>query len=394
MNPRSQHLSDSAIPTILLVDDAPSNLELLKGLLKDSGHNLVTAKDGREALQSIVENPPDLILLDVMMPEVDGFAVCCAVKSDDRTRRIPVIMLTALNEVDDYIRAIQCGADDFLTKPFNPHVLMARVKGYIHAKQMADEIDRQKEFRHDLMRMVAHDLNNHMGAVLGYLELLMTRSSIPDGDRRKVEKAQQSAEEAARMLRNFMTLEKWDAGTLTTTCQDLDLCEELRRATQMKEIVLQKKALELVMEGATSCICSFDPELTSRTIHNLLDNAVKYAPPGTPIRIGVETNDGGVAFTISNSGPAIPAEDLNRVFDRFYQVKSGDVLQSRGTGLGLAFCKMAVEAQGGIITIVSPNPGESAGVTFCVSLQPRSESGALETPPETAETEQVCGVEA
>ena len=355
-------------PTILLVDDTQLNLELLKGFLSDEEFRLMEAHNGREAIELIAARPPDLILLDVMMPEMDGFTVCQRIRENPEWRAIPVIVLTVLNEVGDHVKAITSGADDFITKPFHPTVLLARVRSYLRAKQLADEVRLLNTFRHEMLRMVAHDLNNHMGAVLGYVELLEHRTDLPPSAHSQVQKALRSSEEAARLLHNFMALEKRESGSLTLACAPVDLAVLVRRAAALKEVVIGGGGLTVSLEGPDKLDCTCDADLVARVISNLLDNAVKFAPSGTTVAIHWAAINGRATFAICNHGPMIPAAEQTLVFDKFYQVKNRPELQPRGCGLGLAFCKMVTDAHGGEIKIVSPMIGQTDGVRVEVSL--------------------------
>jgi two-component system sensor histidine kinase/response regulator len=375
VNDRAATPTGAPNPTVLIVDDAPANVELIEGFLENLNYRLTRAANGTEALRAIRDDPPDVILLDIMMPDIDGFEVCSQIKSSEQTRSIPVIMLTALNEIDDYVRAIDCGADDFISKPCNPAILRARIRGYVRQKQLVDRLDRAQEFREDFVRMLAHDLNNHMGAVLGYVELLTTRPDLSEKARMLAHKAMRSLDEGVRLLNNFTGIEKFEANRMTVAVQPVDLIPIVRRAIELRELLWKSRALEIGFESPDSLTAFVDPDLIARVIANLLDNAAKYAPDHSPVHLRCSTCPNKILFSVANHGPIISAEDQHNMFEKFHQLEARPQSSPRGCGLGLAFSRMAMQAQGGMIGVTSPAPGWDDGVCFEVVLRATPPAG-------------------
>jgi len=259
-------------------------------------------------------------------------------------------------------------------------VLRARVQSYIKSRKTSAALARQEQFRYELLRMVAHDLNNHIGAVLGYIELLLSTNDLSDAGQRRAEKAMRSVEEAARLLRNFMGIEKMESGTLVIHAADVDLGAICRRFTDVREVVWRGRGLSMEMHLSPDLKCEADPDLLERVVQNVLDNAIKYAPEDTPIAITGSVDDTHVTVSIANRGEVIPADELEHMFDKFYQIRTRPEHSRGGSGLGLSFCRMAIERIGGSIYATSPVAGESEGV--CVTLRvPRR---SAEAPNKTA----------
>jgi signal transduction histidine kinase len=353
---------------VLIVDDEPANLTLLSGILTNAGYHNRKALDGYTALEFISEDEFDLILLDIMMPDIDGFEICEQLKSSPETNHIPIVIITALDDVEDYVRAIELGADDFLVKPVNPHILLARVKSYIKSKRQADDIIRLNQLKHDLTHMIVHDLKNPMTAVIAQLELLLFTGSLENSFEQAIRNCLNSTEEMHSLIDNILRIEKMESGGLRLNLSTVDLSRLAKQVIDSHSAKCESRRLKIISRIPDELKCRCDLELVRRVLQNLFTNALKFAPEGSAIEVAAGKNKNQIYLWIANRGPTIPRDQAEKVFDKFTQVEGGLMGPSEGVGLGLAFCKLAVDAHAGAIRLVSPPEGWPDGVRFEITF--------------------------
>ncbi len=370
-------------PLILVADDVPANVELLFDQLHTLGFRTIAAVDGPTALSVCIEHHPDLCILDVAMPAGDlgvdhrstGFEVCRRLKRDPRTSRIPVIFVTALNDTSDRVKGIEAGGDDFLTKPHNRLVLGARVRSLLKLKAATDALEDSykrlrelEKMRDDLMKMIVHDLKTPLTSVLATLEM------VGDGDfgevslnqRRALSDAETKAEELLGLIGDLLEVAKVEETGLI-----LDR-ESIAPGAFIAEVV-HEWHVRFTQEGATVVTAvsedapTFDADkpLLKRVFSNILQNALTHSGNAIELKISVRGEEDGLLFAIQDNGPGIPEEFHDLIFQKFGRVKTGSVPRVRSSGLGLAFCKLVVEAHGGRIWVRSAS---GAGSTFYVQL--------------------------
>ena len=372
-------------PTLLIVDDEERNIRLLKALLAPQNYNLREAVNGEEALRRIGENPPDMILLDVMMPGIDGFEVCRFLKQDEKTKTIPVILVTALSEKQHRVQALEAGADDFISKPVDQTELTVRVKSLLRIKSYQDEISDKlleiaaknarlmelEKVKDGLSHMIIHDLRNPLTAISTYLQLAaMDAGNLPAPLKERMDRCLFFCQELERMIQNLLDISKMEEGKMPLTLESFDLsgmvAEVLERFTPM---VKEKKiALSFSGNGDPPQI-PLDRSILKRVMANLVDNAIRYTPKGGAIAVTLDSAAGeeSLCLSVKDNGSGLPVEYHQKVFDKFEQVrlkKNGE--RAGSSGLGLAFCKIAVEAHGGRIWVESEGLGK--GCTFRVLL--------------------------
>lgn len=354
--------------TVLIVDDQQVNLKIMASLLKPTGCRLLTAEDGRQALAIVENDPPDLILLDIMMPEIDGFEVCRRLKQSAQWRVIPIIMVTALDQTEDYVRGLESGADDFMTKPINPNVLLARIKSYIHLKRLSDENARLDSLKRDLTRMIIHDLSNPITGIMGQLQLLTSDESLPDKLKQQLSDLTNAARYVVKLILNMRSIDKLESGTLALRAENLHPGQLARQTIDILRPFWEDKQLTILTQGTEELVCFWDRDLMTRVMQNLLDNAISFSPKASTIQFSWGWEGGTAWMSIANHGPTIPADEQARVFDKFTQLELPALRTHRGSGLGLAFCRLAVEAHQGVIHFSSPAPGWEDGALFRFEL--------------------------
>jgi signal transduction histidine kinase len=374
----------SSSPLILVADDVEANVELLHDQLATLGYRVVSARDGPSAVETCFAARPDLCILDVAMPagslgvdhRATGFEVCRRIKRDPRTARIPVIFVTALNDATDRVKAIEAGGDDFLTKPHNRQILSARVRSLLRLKAATDALEDSyrklrelEKVRDDLMKMIVHDLKTPLTSVLAALEMVMDGDygAVTDGQRRALGDAEAKAEDLLALIGDLLEVARIEETTLS-----LDL-SPLAPAAFVHEVVHEWK-LRFEQEGAVAHedvaddapVFQADRSMLKRVFGNLIQNALTHT--AEPARITVAARregDDRILFTVADNGPGIPREYHEVIFHKFERVKMPQMPRTRSSGLGLAFCKLAVEAHGGRIWVQSE---EGKGSQFHIVL--------------------------
>jgi len=373
---RDETAADHA--TILVVDDNEANRTLAQSTLEDEGYRVVLAAGGAEGIAAFEKEHPDCVLLDVRMPEVDGFAACEAIRERPAGADTPVVFLTALRDVETFDRALRAGGDDFLTKPIRPTELVLRVQSALKLRRMRVELrehyDLLKRQRDDLLRVqlqkerlmafVVHDLKNPVNAMDLHAQVLLRARELPESLRDSVLQIRTEARQLTRLILNLLDLSKADEGKLSPNVSLVDLKSlvadvfaELGPNAQARKVGLQ---VSLEADHVRA-----DPDLLRRTLGNLVDNAIRYAPRETAIRVTSARLPVGTEVRVADAGKGIPPELRERVFDPFVQAEGVEKSAARGArGLGLTFCKLAVEAHGGRIWVEDAAPGAVFALLF------------------------------
>jgi two-component system sensor histidine kinase/response regulator len=373
---------------ILIVDDVAANVRLLAGILKIEGYETVTATSGPDALERARDSAPDVILLDVMMPGMDGFEVCRFLRADEVTAHIPIVIVTALQSTEDRVRALENGADDFLSKPVDGVEVVARVRSLVRAKRGRDELSnayaelkRSESLRDNLTVMLVHDLRTPLTTLIGPLEMLLAKNSgfgeLTEMQKEILSLSTRSGYRLLGLVNELLDISKLENGELRPDRSPLDITALVKEALDGGALVGYDHSLELLSDVAPDLpFISADDDLLRRVLSNIVGNAIKFTPgPGT-ITIGARLQDTHEAeptsmlFFVADTGPGISETDRLRIFDKFGQVDMRKEGRNISTGLGLTFCKLAIEAHGGRIWVESEL---EKGSTFFFALPLTSE---------------------
>lgn len=359
--------------TILVVDDNAENRALARATLEDEGHRVVLAKGGEEGIAAFERERPDCILLDVRMPGVDGPTACERIRELPGGRETPIVFVTALRDVDTFDRTLRAGGDDFMTKPFRPIELVARVEAALKLRRLATErselYGQVKHQRDDLLRLqlqkeqlvafLVHDLKNPVNAIELQAELVLRDRDATQRARRAAEKIRDEGRALQRMIVTLLDIAKADEGRLVPVRRPIaldalidDVLGELEGRAQLAGVHLARQ-----LEAPS---LSADPDLLRRVLENLVENAIRHAPEGSEVTVTARAAGSGIELRVRDTGAGVPSEQRDRVFDRFVQAGGEQTRSNRG--LGLAFCKLAVEAHGGRIWIEDAAPGAA----FCL----------------------------
>ena len=374
---------------ILIVDDDERNIRLLSALLGPEGFEVLPALSGKEALELVSKTEPDLILLDIMMPDMDGYEVCRILKSKEETRIIPIVMVTSLSDREDKLKAVEVGADEFLTKPVDKTELIIRVKSLLRMKSYHDELVRSyrtlelqnrrlselERTKEELTHMVIHDLSNPLLAISGIFELLLMRNdNFTENQINLFKKGLSSCEQIKSMIQNMLDIYRMEEGKIELHRVGTDIVQITKQTIEMFLLSLELKEIKLTLSSEENLPrVMVDPVMINRTISNLLSNAIKYTPRGGEIKLKLfyDSNINSICFQIEDSGEGIPAEYREKIFDRFEQIKMRHKgIISGSCGLGLAFCRLAVGAHGGRIWVEG---NDSKGSKFCFTIPVETE---------------------
>lgn len=365
-------------PDILVVDDNPANLQLLVGMLQECGYRVRPVTSGAQGLRAVRAAPPDLVLLDITMPEMDGYEVCRRLKADPASREIPVLFVSALVETEDKVRAFEAGGVDFVSKPFQFAEVAARVRTHLQLRrqqrELAEGLRRERELeqlRDRLTHMIAHDMRSPLLAM--NLTLNLIRRSAPPEDAALLAGAQAALQSLVEMITQMLDVSRMEAGALVSRPEVFDVAElahTVLRSLQplAGEVAVKVQADETVLAHA-------DRELIRRVLANLVGNALKFAPTRGHVNVRVASCNGHVRVEVTDDGPGIDPKYHAKIFEKFGQVEADQ--KKFGTGLGLTFAKMVVEAQGGKIGVIS---AIGQGSTFWITL-PSYSPASLRTLP-------------
>lgn len=363
----------SQVGTVLIVDDEQVARELIEGFLYSEGYNLVFAPNGIEVLTHIETINPDVILLDVMMPIIDGFEVCRRLKADERWRHIPIILVTALVNKEDLVTGFAAGANDFLRKPVSELELRARVRSMVRIKQQYDQLEATLRLRENLAQMIVHDVRNPLSAIMGYSELLLVKNAGVTENLTEINEIKKQAHYLDSFLNDLLMLTKVEADQPILNQSWVEMSQIIQQTERTHKIIAESRKIKLVFElPAGSHPVYLDVNMFQRLLDNLISNALKFSPARSTVTVRVEypepNNEASsplhLRIRVLDEGPGIAPEHYERIFDKFeiVDLKLRGVLQ---VGLGLAFCKMVAQAHGGCIFV---EPNIPAGSIFTVEI--------------------------
>ena len=343
---------------ILVVDDNADNVELLTKRLVAGGYLTCEAYDGEQALEVVAREEPDLVILDVMMPKLDGFEVCHRLKSDERTRQLPVLLLTAKREVPDKVRGLDTGADDYVTKPFNPQELMARVRSLLNQRTFQDRRVKEEKLGAlgQMAEGVAHEVRNPMVSIGGFARRI--RDRLPDGDPLR-EYAQHIIKEVERLEAMVEEIVRFKA-LVMAPYHPVDL------GAVFDELLGERQSR--LSDGGVTVDKHYAPDLPTLqgdrdnlkiAFGNLMDNALEAMPDGGTLTLSLTAADDRVRAEVTDSGRGIPKVELANVFDPFFTSKMS------GAGLGLTMVHRVVTRHGGEVDLTS---SVGVGTTVVVRL--------------------------
>jgi signal transduction histidine kinase len=334
---------------VLVVDDISKNLQVVGTMLRNEGYHVMPATSGPQALERAQAQPPDLILLDLMMPEMDGLEVCRRLKAEPLTRSIPVIFLTASDEMEHLVKGLSVGAVDYVTKPFNAPELLARVRTHLELQHARARLREMNDEKNEFMGIVAHDLRNPLGAIQGFAEIILEETEGSEGEvRTSAARIREATGRMVQMVQNLLDTNRIERGELRLELGPVELCALLKSVAESHRGRALAKQQSLSVETPEAPVsCETDRHLLAQVLENLVSNAIKYSPVAKDICLRLSQTSGGIRLEVQDQGPGLSPEDQKRLFGKFARLSAKPTAGERSTGLGLSIVKRMVEAMGG-----------------------------------------------
>ena len=360
-------------PTVLMVDDSPANLALLAGLLGRKGYRVTAAASGPLALESARAEPPDLILLDINMPGMNGYEVCTLLKSDEALKDIPVIFLSALHETIDKVRAFGAGGVDYVSKPFQFAEVEARVATHLELRRQRRQLEETnrrlrelEDLRDSLVHMIIHDLRSPLTGIYLSLGLLKDDKDnvLTETSQYYVATGMNSTQKMVVMVSDVLDTSKMEAGQMKLHPATWDLRVVLEEAMAASRSLAEAREIRFSRPEHPMPVHA-DKDILLRIVQNLLANALTFTRDEGVVVLALAAAGANVRVSVQDRGPGIAVAYREKIFEKFAQVEVRANRQRYSTGLGLTFCKLAVEAHGGTIGVESE---EGAGSTFWFEL--------------------------
>ena len=344
-----------------MVDDTPLNLSILEEFL-EKDYSLSIAQSGTQGLEITEKFNPDLILMDVNMPDMDGFETCRRLKSNSATQNIPVIFVTARSEPDDIIKGFQEGGVDYITKPFNYSEVLARVQIHIQLQQLIKQLERRNaelselnQDKNKFLGIASHDMRNSLSAIKGYSHILLSEiDSLPEETKtRFLEFIFRSSENMLKLVHGFLDVSVIESGMLKLDLQPVSLKSLADHHIVINEFFSEKKNIKISTQLEDIPECLVDSNKMGQVIDNLVLNAIKFTPPGKEITISLENKDGTIFFFVRDEGPGISEEDQINLFKPFQKLTARPTGGELSSGLGLAISKKIIEEHKGVLKFES-----------------------------------------
>lgn len=355
-------------PLILIVDDTPQNIQVLGNILYEKGYNISISSSGAHAMQSVNVKVPDLILLDIQMPGMNGYEVCNALKSNSKTKDIPVIFLTATAEMENILHGFKLGAVDYITKPFNVAELTARVATHIELKLSKEKLAELNATKDKFFSIIAHDLRNPFSGLLTSCELL--KRSIVEQDLNKIENFSDSiyisSKKAFTLLENLLNWARLQMGKFEVQKEKFNIRSVINDALEGIQNIAAEKKVEIIVTGDEKTDAFFDIEMFKLIIRNFTSNAIKFSNQEEKVVVEIKDfNEKYYKISVKDSGVGINNEDMEKLFrlDVFHTSYGTD--NEKGTGLGLILCKDFAEKNNSEIFVES-EVGKGSVFSFTV----------------------------
>ncbi|HEY1717876.1 MAG TPA: hybrid sensor histidine kinase/response regulator [Verrucomicrobiae bacterium] len=365
--PVSAQFNELEPARILVVDDQPANIQIVGAVLGNLGHEIVPAPDGMTALKRIALRMPDLILLDLLMPGMDGCEVCRRLKKNPDWKDIPVIFLSASDDKDLIVRALDSGGVDYITKPFNHAELISRVRTQLALKSARDQLKQLAEDKDELLGILAHDLKNYLGGINMSAELMSGQIKRFNDERltQLSENMLRSSALAMAFVKEFLANSATDHG-FTLKPSAVNLADAAASTVRQHQEAARRKKIKIESGFPDEPAIVFaDASALDQILDNLISNALKFSPPDKNIFVSVHRNGSRAECAVRDEGPGFTAEDKARMFRRYARLSARPTGGEPSTGLGLSIVRKLVQAMGGELACES-NPGQ--GATFTIRL--------------------------
>ncbi len=371
-------------PTILVVDDTPDNIALLTSLLRGL-YKTKVATNGSKALEVATTGaPPDLVLLDIMMPEMDGYEVCRRMKEHEKLRDMPIIFLSSLSETVDKVKAFGVGGVDYVTKPFQIEEVRARVDTHLKIRRLQAELEKQNQQlqesyeqlsrlsaqKDEFLRIASHDLKNPLACVLGFASVI--EDAVKPGEPLNSDmhgflaKITSSARLMQKIIEDFLDFHAMEDGQIKLSLEPTALNDLARQSAEQNQAYAEKKSIQINSALAADLPrVRADASRIRQVVENFVSNAVKFSQAGCQVTVRTQPQSGFALVEVVDSGPGLTDDDLKKLFTKYAKLSNKPTGGEKSSGLGLAICKKIIDLHGGTIGARN-NPG--GGCTFWFQL--------------------------
>ena len=359
---------------VLIVDDVPKNIQYLGTLLREQGYGIAFARNGEEALERMRALDLSLVLLDVMMPGMDGFEVIDIVKKEPALASIPVIFLTAKTASEDIVNGFNAGAVDYITKPFNPAELLSRVKTHVELKRSRDTVMRQKEEVEQLNAMkdkffsiIAHDLKNPFNSLLGLTDLLIKNYESMDDARKRdfIKDIHDSSNRVYRLLENLLEWSRIQTGRMPWNPRPLVIGDLISVVMSLFRQSANEKRIKLEVEGDQELKIFADKNMMETILRNLVSNAIKFTGEGGSVAVALSSKSDMTVVSVRDTGLGMTENEISLLFRIDVHHTTPGTGNEKGTGLGLVLCEDLAKRNNGTITVESE---KGRGSIFTVEI--------------------------
>lgn len=369
-------MSELSIPTILVVDDTQQNVQVLTQMLRGKQYKVLAAFNGEDAIALLSRKTPDLILLDVMMPGMDGFETCREIRKESAYDDIPIIFLSALSDVEAKVKALESGGVDYITKPFQQLEVLARIELHLRLRRLELErqenvarLEKMNQEKDEVLGIISHDMRNPIGGIIGISNFL--RTDGPSDDKELVDMLtliESSAERLLSLVNDLLDIALIEANSLQLTFSETDIGAYCNDVIQLHRATAKSKGVRLeLIEKVEGIQAEVDVTKFSQIIGNLVSNAIKFTDEGGQVRVEIgssPTDSSQLQLQISDSGMGIPKDLMPRLFEKFGAQRLG-TKGEKGTGLGMPLVKRYVDLHHGTVTVDSM---EKIGTTFTIRI--------------------------
>ncbi|MDM8536769.1 hybrid sensor histidine kinase/response regulator [Desulfobacterales bacterium HSG17] len=362
------------VSSVLLVDDNSQNLQVLADILRNRNYKVATAKSGLKALKFISKKKPDLVLLDIMMPEIDGFEVCRRLKENHETNDIPIIFISALTSTDDKLKGFESGGVDYITKPFQKEEVLARVNAHLKLKQTQKALKTANErletaikTKDKLFSIIAHNLRGPIGSLSSALEMISEEPDILSNEESTdfFKNLSVSVNGAYNLLENLLRWSSSQRGTIKYKPVKIDLGMLVDKNIELLSGIAKEKEINLFSDIENSNIAYADEDMLMIVIQNLISNALKFTSESGEVKVSLSVKDNFFKISISDTGVGINEEDQEKLFRLDEHFTTYGTANEKGSGLGLLLCKEFIEKNNGEIWV---NSKQGSGSIFTFLL--------------------------
>ena len=372
----------NSVPTVLVVDDNSKNIQIIALILSSLKYKIIIATSGSSAIDLVERVRPDLILLDVMMPGMDGFETCKVIKSKPKNENIPIIFLTALSDKVNLVKGFETGGVDYITKPFNKEELTSRIKTHLELKFTRDELQKTTDhlmelnsIKDKMFSVIGHDLRSPIGSIKMTLDFLkgdLGKQYAIEDFRETVEVLAQTTDEVFGLLENLLGWAKAQSGNLTVLPEEVKLNELVNSIYLLHKGSIRHKGIHFEKFTDDKAIAFADLNMLKTVLRNLVSNAIKFTPKGGTISVTTNKTDEFTRITVSDNGVGISAENMTKLFDDKQHLTTYGTNNESGSGIGLILCNNLVQENNGRL-LVESEVGKGSSFTIELPIRPKPE---------------------